>query len=204
LYISNTRNGEIMSQAPTTEPMRRAFATRLHEVVDHLVQAADPATVEEVLAMADAFSGLGVVMQRAATSEAAAVRDPLASARIRGIAARERLIERAGGLLRLGEAAERLGVTPQAVTGRRTRETILAVPLPNGEWVYPACQFGDHGLVPGLDGFLRAFRDADPWTRLAVLLAPSVRYGGRSALELLVEGREAEARSIAATYGEQG
>jgi hypothetical protein len=193
-----------MSQAPTTEPMRRAFATRLHEVVDHLAQAADPATVEEVLAMADAFSGLGVVMQRAATSEAATVRDPLAAARIRGIAARERLIERAGGLLRLSEASQRLGVTPQAVTGRRTRETILAVPLPNGEWAYPACQFSDHGLVAGLDGFLRAFEDADPWTRLSVLVAPSARYGGRSALELLMEGREAEARSIAATYGEQG
>lgn len=193
-----------MGHAPATEPMRRAFAMRLHEVVDHLAEAADSSTVEEVLAMADAFSGLGVVMQRVATSDAAAVRDPLAAARVRGIVARERLIERAGGLLRLSEAAERLGVTPQAVTGRRGRETILAVPMPNGEWVYPACQFTDPGLVSGLDGFLRAFRDADPWTRLAVLLAPSARYGGRSALDLLMAGREAEARSIAGTYGDQG
>lgn len=193
-----------MAHAPATEPMRKAFATRLHEVVEHLAETADEATIEEVLAMADAFSGLGVVMQRVATLDAAAVRDPLAAARVRGISARERLIERAGGLLRLGEAAERLGITPQAVTGRRTRETILAVPMPNGEWVYPACQFTEHGLVPGLDGFLRAFRDADPWTRLAVLLAPSSRFGGRSALDLLLEGSEAEARSIAATYGEQG
>ncbi|CAN5607059.1 hypothetical protein BH24GEM3_BH24GEM3_25420 [soil metagenome] len=193
-----------MAHAPATDPMRKAFATRLHEVVDHLAESADSATVEEVLAMADAFSGLGVAMQRVATLDAAAVRDPLAAARVRGIAARKRLIERAGGLLRLSEAAERLGVTPQAVTGRRARETILAVPMPNGEWVYPACQFTDHGLVSDLDGFLRAFRDADPWTRLAVLLAPSSRYGGRSALDLLLEGSPAEARSIAATYGEQG
>jgi hypothetical protein len=193
-----------MAHAPATEPMRKAFASRLHEVVDHLAETADEATIEEVLAMADAFSGLGVAMQRVATLDAAAVRDPLAAARVRGISARERLIGRAGGLLRLGEAAERLGVTPQAVTGRRTRETILAVPMPNGEWVYPACQFTGDGLAPGLDGFLRAFRDADPWTRLAVLLAPSSRFGGRSALDLLLEGSEAEARSIAATYGEQG
>lgn len=193
-----------MGHEPATEPMRRAFATRLHEVVDHLTEAADATTIEEVLGMADAFSGLGVAMQRVATLEAAAVRDPLAAARVRGIGARERLIERAGGLLRLGEAAARLGVTPQAVTGRRGRETILAVPMPNGEWVYPACQFTEDGLVSGIDGFIRAFRDADPWTRLAVLLAPSARYGGRSALDLLMDGREAEARSIAATYGEQG
>lgn len=193
-----------MGQDATTEPMRKAFAMRLHEVVDHLAEAADAATVEEVLAMADAFSGLGVAMQRVATSDAAAVRDPLATARVRGIAAREGLIERAGGLLRLAEAAERLGVTTQAVNGRRGRKTILAVPMPNGEWVYPACQFSDYGLVSGIDTFVRAFRDADPWTRLAVLLAPSSRYGGRTALELLKEGREAEARGIAATYGDQG
>ena len=193
-----------MSETAIAEPMRQAFSRRMHEVVDRLAQAADPATVEEVLGMADAFSGLGVAMQRMATSEAASARDPLAPARVRGIAARERLIERSGGLLRLAEAAERLGVTTQAVNGRRSRETILAVSMPNGEWVYPACQFAEYGLLPGIDGFVRAFRDADPWTRLAVLLAPSGRYGGKSALELLKEGKETEARSIAATYGEQG
>jgi hypothetical protein len=193
-----------MSKTTTAEPMRQAFSRRLHEVVDHLARVADEATVEEVLGMADAFSGLGVAMQRVATTEAAAVRDPLASARVRGIAARERLIDRAGGLLRLGEAAERLAVTTQAVNGRRSRETILAVQMPNGEWVYPACQFADTGLIPGIDAFVRAFPDADPWTRLAVLLAPSGRYGGKSALDLLEAGKDAEARSIAATYGEQG
>lgn len=187
-----------------TEPMRQAFSRRLHEVVDHLAQAADDATIEEVLGMADAFSGLGVAMQRMATSEAAAIRDPLAPARVRGIAARERLIDRAGGMLRLNEAATRLGVTTQAINGRRSRKTILAVPMPNGEWVYPACQFVEHGLVPGISAFVRAFQDADPWTRLAVLLAPSSRYGGKSALELLKAGEEAAALSIAATYGEPG
>ena len=193
-----------MSDTAAAEPMRQAFSRRMHEVVDRLAQAADPATVEEVLGMADAFSGLGVAMQRVATSEAAAVRDPFAPARVRGIAARERLIDRAGGLFRLGEAAERLGVTTQAVNGRRARETILAVPMPNGEWVYPACQFAEYGLIPGVDGFVRAFREADPWTRLAVLLAPSSRYGGKSALDLLKEGNETGACRIAATYGEQG
>jgi hypothetical protein len=130
--------------------------------------------------------------------------DPLATARARGSDARERLIGRAGGLLRLNEAATRLGVTTKAVNGCRFRETILAVPMPNGEWVYPACQFTEDGLVSGIDAFVRAFQDADPWTRLAVLLAPSGRHGGKSALDLLNEGKGAEARSIAATYGEQG
>lgn len=95
-------------------------------------------------------------------------------------------------------------VTAQAVTGRRMRQAILAVPMPNGEWVFPACQFAEYGILSGIDEFVRAFGDADPWTRLAVLLAPSSRFDGESAIELLKAGKEAEARSIAATYGTQG
>ena len=84
------------------------------------------------------------------------------------------------------------------------RRAILAVPAPNGEWLYPACQFGAHDLVPGIGGFLRAFRDdVDPWTRLSVLLAPSSRFG-MSALDLLREGRVEDARSIAESYGGHG
>lgn len=192
-----------MADSVTAEPMRTAFASRFHEVVDHLARTADPATITEVLGMADPLSGLSVALERATVAEAA-VRDPLASARARGIAGRERLIEKAGGVLRIGEAASRLGVTPQAVAGRRTRGTILAVPMPNGEWVYPACQFTDQGLVPGLGAVLHEFQDVAPWTRLAVLLAPSALHGGRSALELLLAGEVDRARGIAATYGEQG
>jgi hypothetical protein len=192
-----------MGRTLAPEPMRQAFASRLHEVVDSLARTVDASTIEEVLGMADPLSGLSVAVERA-TTQKAAVRDPLAGARVRGVAARERLIEKAGGVLRLGEAAERLGVTPQAVTGRRLRGTILAVPMPNGEWVYPACQFTEGGLVYGLGGFLQAFGDVTPWNQLAVLLSSSARYGGQSALELLQVGEEEAARSIAATYGEQG
>lgn len=49
-----------MSRTLAPDPMRQAFASRLHEVVDHLVQTVDPSTMEEVLAMADALSGLSV------------------------------------------------------------------------------------------------------------------------------------------------
>ncbi len=194
-----------MSETATQSGMRRAFSKRLHEVVDRLAEAADISTIEKVLSMADPFSGMGVAMQRAATAEAAAIRDPLAAARLRGVDTRQRMIEDAGGLLRLSEAAERLGVTPQAVAGRRTRGTILAVPAANGEWLYPVCQFAEYDLVPGIDAFLRAFQeDVDPWTHLSVLLAESSRFGGKSALDLLKEGRKEDARTIAGTYGEQG
>jgi hypothetical protein len=127
--------------------------------------------------------------------------DPLADARVRGFAARRKLIERAGGLLPIGEAAARLDLTPEDVSEHRSRGTILSVPV-RGEWVYPACQFTtDHGLIPGIDRFVLAMSEADPWTRLAVLLAPSHRFDGRAALDLLLAGRTGDALSIAASYG---
>lgn len=185
------------------DAIRSAFAARYREVVEHLASHADPETLVAALGVADPYSGLSIVLERAAGMEGA--RDPLAAARARGVAARERLVQRAGGLLRVSEARGRLGVSStQAVQARRSRGTILAVPAASGEWMYPACQFTEDGLVRGLDRFLAAFHGAAPWTQLAVLLAESARFGGRSALDLLLAGETEAARSIAATYGEQG
>lgn len=185
------------------EAIRSAFAARYHEVVEYLASHADPETLVAALRVADPYSGLSIALERAAAMQG--VRDPLAAARARGVAARERLVHRAGGLLRVSEARERLGVSStQAVQARRSRGTILAVPAPSGEWMYPACQFTEDGLVRGLDRFLAAFDDVSPWTQLTVLLAGSERFGGRSALELLQAGEVDAARSIAGSYGEQG
>lgn len=129
-------------------------------------------------------------------------RDPLATARARSVEARTRLLKRAGGTLRVGEVAALLGVSTQAVHARRTRSTLLALPHANGEHVYPACQFENAGVLPGLANLLGAFQDVDPWTQLSVLLAPSKRFGDRSALDLLREGEIESALRLVGTYGE--
>lgn len=187
----------------SADPMRRVLSERMHRVVDDMAREMDPSALEEVLAIADPLSGMSVALERVATKRGAD-HDPLAASRARAAEYRQQLIKEAGGIFRLSEASEALGVTPQAVTGRRQRGTILAVTLPNGEWVYPRCQFTPDGLVEGLDAFLAEFADVSPWTQLAVLLGPSERYGGRNALELLRTGLTDEARSISATYGRQG
>ena len=194
--------GVEMRSGTTESPIRNAFATRFGGVVRHLAEAADERSLAEALAVADPVSGLAVALEHAASLEPP--RDPLAAARARGAAGRERLMQRAGGLLRVGDVARALDVTPQAVQGRRSRGTILAVMAANGEWRYPACQFADEGVLPELGTVLAAFKDVEPWQQLAVLLAPSARFGERSALELLAAGEVDAARSIAATYGEHG
>jgi hypothetical protein len=82
------------------------------------------------------------------------------------------------------------------------RGTLLAIPLPTGEHVFPACQFTEAGVLGGMGAFLAAFHEASPWTKLSVLLAPSRRHGGQSALELLEAGEVDAAVGIAARHGE--
>jgi hypothetical protein len=180
--------------------MRDAFETRLRSIIHNVAWNAEISVIATMLAEA---SSLGVVAQT--LTHALALDppgDPLAAARARGVAARERLLKKAGGTLRISEVAEMMGVSRAAVHGRRARGTLLAVPLPNGEHVFPACQFTEEGVPSGLGAFLSAFHQAGPWTKLSVMLAPSRRHGGRSALDLLKEGEVEAAVGIAARHGE--
>lgn len=180
--------------------VRRAFVARFEQVVREIGEEADLQVLTEALSLDSSISALALALTQAVPFRPA--HDPLAAARARGAAARERLVSRTGPLLRVGEVAERLGVSAQAVQARRGRGTLLAVPLPNGEHVYPALQFGDRGAVAGLGAVLARFRDADPWTQLSVLAAPSRRHEGRSAFELLHAGEVEAAERIATGYGE--
>lgn len=182
--------------------LRQAFTNRYTPFVKRIAERAPADLLRRALSSEDPASGLATAIGEAVDLPPA--KDPLARARARGVAGKQRLIDRAGGVLRVSEVADRLGISATAVQARRARGSILAVQQPNGEWVYPRCQFTDEGpLVEGLSEFLKAFHGATPWTQLSVLLAPSRRHGGRSALELLKTGEVAEACAIAARYGEQ-
>ncbi|CAN5784976.1 hypothetical protein BH23GEM5_BH23GEM5_07730 [soil metagenome] len=185
--------------AATTE-LRSAFEKRYRELVQHVAQTAPAETLARALASNDPFSGLAGALGSAMTLTPP--RDPLAAARARSVTARTRLLQRAGGVLRVGEVAACLGVSTQAVQARRARGTLLALPQANGEHVYPAFQVEQAGVLSGLSNLLGAFQDVDPWTQLSVLLAPSRQFGGRSALDLLREGDLESALRIVATYGE--
>ncbi|CAN5818805.1 hypothetical protein BH23GEM3_BH23GEM3_22110 [soil metagenome] len=180
--------------------MREAFESRMQRVIHDVAQRAEIEVIAAVLAEAGSISALASALTHAAELDPPG--DPLAAARARGASARERLLQKAGGVLRVSEAAGMLGVTRTAVNARRTRGTLLAVPLPNGEHVYPACQFTEKGAPGGLGRFLSAFHEAGPWTQLSVLLAPSSRHGGKTALELLKDGEVEEAVGIARRHGE--
>jgi len=180
--------------------MRDAFEARMKSIVHNVARNAEISVIASVLAEQSSLGAVAEALSHALVLDAPG--DPLAAARVRGVAARERLIEEAGGMLRISEVAERMGVSRAAIHARRTRGTLLAVSRPNGEEVYPACQFTEEGVPRGLGQFLAAFTEAGPWTKLSVLLAPSRLHGGRSALDLLRQGEVDAAVGIAARHGD--
>ncbi|HET7460189.1 MAG TPA: hypothetical protein VFJ82_03035, partial [Longimicrobium sp.] len=131
-------------------------------------------------------------------------RDEWAEELLRGAAIKAELLAQAGGAYSTGEVARLLGVTPQAVQQRRARRRLLSVPLANGEWGYPACQFTPAGPAAALPRILGAFATRDPWVQLSILLSNEPSLGGRL-VDLVAEGRNLpEVERIARSYGEQG
>lgn len=93
--------------------------------------------------------------------------DPLAGARLRGLAARQDLLSREGGTLRVQEVAELLRLSRQAVHKRHLAGRLLAIDCGRHGYVYPAWQFVLGGILPGLKEVLRALAGHDPWMQLA-------------------------------------
>lgn len=180
--------------------MREAFEARMQSIIHNVAYSAEISVIATMLSASSSLSAVAETLSHALALDPPG--DPLAAARARGVAARERLMKKAGGMLRISEVAERMGVTRAAIHARRARGTLLAVPLPNGEEVFPACQFTEEGVPGGLGTFLSAFHEAGPWTKLSVLLAPSRLHDGRSALDLLKAGEVDAAVGIAARHGE--
>jgi len=185
------------------DPLRSAFLSRYGGFLERLAASASSESMQTALAAADEVGGLAGMLASVGPIEPPP-RDPLAGARARGAAMKSDLLARAGGALAAGEVAALMGVTPAAVHARRQRGTLLAVRQANGEFLYPACQFGDEGALPGLGQVLAAFTVEGEWTRLSVLLSPAPSLDGATPLDALRTGDVAGAVEAVSSYGEHG
>jgi len=87
--------------------------------------------------------------------------------------------------------ASRLGVNPREIEQLRERGELFAV-RDEGEWLYPAWQFGPGGSVPaGVRAAVKAARAAglDEGRLVALLRRPVGLVGAGRLLDLLFEGR---------------
>ena len=184
------------------DPLRSAFLSRYGGLLERRAASASTESMQTALAAEDEVGGLAGLLAEVGPL-APPPRDPLAAARARGAKQKGELLARAGGALSAGVVAKLMGVTPAAVHARRQRGTLFAVRQANGEFLYPACQFGDEGPLPGLGQVLAAFRVDGAWTRLSVLLSPAPGLQGQTPLEALSQGDVVGAVDAAASYGEQ-
>lgn len=129
--------------------------------------------------------------------------DPLIEAKLRGIAARDDILQVEGGTVDVEFAARILGISRQAVDRRRRRHTILGLPLGRRGYRYPVWQFTPSGVVKGLDIVLRYLAADGPWFSAGWLLSPNSRLGARP-LDVLKGGNIDAAVQAALAYGEEG
>lgn len=109
------------------------------------------------------------------------------------VEARRDVLERAGGTYNTAEAAEILGVSPEAVRKRVQRDSLLSYQTPSGEHRLPRAQFTDSGVLEGLSEVLHAMHVQESWMRIQLFL-------DRDVVGALEKGRVDDAVRAAASY----
>jgi hypothetical protein len=191
--------------APLDEsPLQSALARRLLKAVLSAAAEADESVAAEAVSeSSDALSVVRLLEQPEILAHLSAI-DPLAPARLRGIAVRHALLEHAGGTLSSEEVAETLGLSRQAVDKRRRTDKLLALAFGRRGYRYPACQFVDGNVLTGLDRVLAELGDDDGWSRLAFLVSRRSDLDDESPLSRLEQNDIERVVQAARAAGDHG
>lgn len=183
--------------AAAPHSLREAFRRRAVGAVERMAREASPESLAEAMAAATDTGTVARALAEQAATDALQRLEPLAGAIARGAEIRAELAEAAGGMLSADEAGKALGLSRQAVDKRRTTGRLLAVRV-RGDWHYPAAQFHDGEVLPGIDAAIAAMPEASPWSVLDFLLAPEDALDGRAPLAALRAGDLAPVRRLLA------
>jgi hypothetical protein len=127
--------------------------------------------------------------------------NPLLPARLRGIRAKQRLLQAEGGVVSGQEFADLVGVSRQAIDKRRRHGTLIGLALGKKGYVYPVWQ-AEVGLG-GLKPVFAALSEYGPWTQAVFMLTPNTWLGGETPLDRLRQGDTETVVAAARMYGEQ-
>lgn len=178
-----------LSGAYSDDGLRRSALDTLYAAVALAVANANEDTLEAIVCARD---NPGQALAAASRDLATVPPERLAAqreAKGRTVQFRAEIANKAGGMLGPEDVANLFGVTVAAVAKQRQRHQILGVPY--GQAIrFPASQFKDGVVIPGLEPILTAFGDMNPWGQLAMLVAPLEGFGDAPAsiLEILTRG----------------
>jgi hypothetical protein len=133
--------------------------------------------------------------------------DKLARAQIRGLAARQQLMEAEGGSWSSDEVARMLQISKTAVLKRLAAGRLLAWREERLQAArFPRWQFDEHGhVLNGLEEVLEILNQddrLDAWGKILFFLQEKPSLGGQRPLDLLREGKLKEASLAAQAYAE--
>jgi hypothetical protein len=132
--------------------------------------------------------------------------DELVQARLRGLDARKKLVDAAGGFLDSAGVAQLLGMTTAAVHKRYKARQLLGIREEKRRIVYPAFQFDGERVIRDFPTVLQTLADA-AWTSGRSSVSSPVRTRGWEAGHPSRRSRSATVERVLAaarTFGQHG
>ena len=176
-----------------TNPVEATLLARIERYFHDAIRSLPNQDREKALSAPDDFWTLVEILALAPIKES-----PELKVRIRGAIARRKLLEQDGGVLSPSGVGKLLGITRQAVGLRRRAGKLLGVENGRG-YVYPAWQFQDTGMVPGIEEIIETLGDADPMTKVIFFLGHDYALGGKRPIDLLLKGKFEDVKRAART-----
>src|ERR1700722_9390793 len=179
------RAKEAVREFAPGSPIREAFWARASAALKQIAEHADEQSLQRaVAAPTDAGAVARAISDSAVMTSAVAELDPLAALIAKGAGQKLELLKQAGGVLSVSDVARLLRISRQAVDKRRREGKLLAVAR-GADYAYPACQFDDDHVVPGLTELLGHIGREPTWATLAFLVTPDDRLGDQAPLAVL-------------------
>lgn len=171
------------------------FFAHVLNALARIAETSDP----QSLAAGSGYDALVRLLDRPEVLAELEPRNPLAPARLRGLALKRQILAAEGGVVSAQVMGEALGLSRQAVDKRRKRGTLLGLSLGRRGYAYPVWQIE----LDGLAEVLVELSELDPWTQAAFMLTPNRWLSGMSPLEALRTGDREGVLQAARLYGEQ-
>jgi hypothetical protein len=203
LAREHSPSGFMLNIHAAPDSIQAAFLRRAVSALERIAGRASAKTLTDALAASTDVGSLAQLLSRSDVVGSAVVElDPLAPMLARNVEHRQKLLQLAGGALSAEEAGHTLGITRQAVDKRRRANTLLAV-REGSDWHYPACQFHQGEVLPGIADVVQGFATAGPWAALDFLLASDTVLEGSTPLQVLESGeRDRVIRLVRSSQGD--
>lgn len=186
-------------------PGKTAFVARAMNALATLADELDERSLANVAGTTSDYLVLVNALQQPEVAAIFKEDDPLLPARLRGLEARQQILEAEGGTMTVSEVAAMLGITRQAVEKRRKAGKLIALSLGKRGFAYPRWQFDAQGhVLAGLEETLCDVSERDGWTQAIFMLRPNTRLEYHRPLDELRQGNLAEVRRAARSYLEHG